>query len=86
MKPPPTITTVEDVRTFFRYLLDDLSVSFHPEDTFHGFVNMETGEPSFTDAEADLLDERMDQARIACGDLDVCAVACEVFEAWEAAR
>lgn len=59
-----TITRIEseeDVRTFFRYLVQDLKLNFHPDTTFEDYIEFDTGEPSFSEAEAKRLNAMMDQ-------------------------
>lgn len=54
-----TIESVGDIFEFFHYLMDDLHVNFHPDDSFECYVNTEDGSPSFTQAESDHLNKIM---------------------------
>jgi hypothetical protein len=49
-KCPSSITCEQDARDFFRYLYKVENLSFHPDDSFEGYVRFGTGEPCF-DAE-----------------------------------
>jgi hypothetical protein len=33
------ISTIDEVRAFFKALIDELSLSFHPDDSFDGYGN-----------------------------------------------
>lgn len=77
------IETREDIEDFFVYLHKDLSVNFHPEDPFTEYVNNETGERTFTDEEAEDLQDTMDEAYQWAEDhhIDLCEIALIVNEA-----
>ena len=53
---PFTIKETFDVAKFFMWIIFDKNVSFHPDDSFAEYVNTETGEPTFTDQEAEYYD------------------------------
>ena len=53
-----TIKTIKDVQDFFQSLYDNYDVAFHPDDSFHGYVN-EKDEPTFSSVDADNLDAVM---------------------------
>ena len=73
------LKTIDDVKEFFTWLLDE-GINFHPEDSFGKYINIETGEPSFSGPVAVELDDLMDQAWSICEKLgvDCCEVACEI--------
>lgn len=54
------ITTTADAEGFL-FQLHDLGLSFHPEDDAHGIICAKTGESVFTPAEADAINERMEE-------------------------
>lgn len=60
------IATVKDVEVFFNHLLEERKVSFHPDDDFADYVNMETGEPTFTPDEVLLYNRLMDESFEVC--------------------
>ena len=60
------LRTLDEVKAFFEYLVKDLSVSFHPDESFHETVDYKTGEPTFSDADADILDNLMNDASSGC--------------------
>ena len=60
------ITTVEYVKDFFRHLVYDLDLNFHPDDDFKEYVNYETGERVMDDKRAELYNRLMDEAFEAC--------------------
>ena len=47
------IGTVEDVKDFFRHLVYDLDLNFHPDDDFKSYVDNKTGERIIDDEQAD---------------------------------
>lgn len=61
------IQTISDVYEFFRYLAEDRKVSFHPDDSFDSYINIETHEPTFTPEECAEYDDAMEKC------FDVCA-------------
>lgn len=42
------IRTLDDVRSFFRHLIEDRKVNFHPDDQFECYVEIGTENPTFT--------------------------------------
>lgn len=64
------VSTVEDVRAFFKALMDELSLSFHPDDSFDGYGNQVNGQwvDLFTPEEATQLDAIMHQCWKVCYD------------------
>lgn len=61
------IENLEDVKRFFKYLTVERRVSFHPDDDFECYVNMETGEPTFTPDECKEYNAAMLQCFEVCG-------------------
>ena len=65
------IETIKDVEKFFKHLAVDLKVNFHPDDPFELYINMETGEPTFTEEEYEELNEAMEQCFKVCEECGV---------------
>ena len=62
------ITTVEEVRDFFRHIVYDLGINFHPDDDFKNYVSYTTDEWTMDDDQAELYNRLMDEAFDVCGD------------------
>lgn len=60
------INTVSDVKNFFNDLKTKFSLSFHPDDTFQDYVNIDTKEEYFDINQAELLDLIMDDCFAVC--------------------
>ena len=60
------IETIKDVEKFFKHLVVDLKVNFHPDDPFELYINMKTGEPTFMEEECKEFDEAMEQCFKVC--------------------
>lgn len=60
------ITTIDDVLRYARYLVFDLGLCFHPDDTFDQYVDSDTQKRCFTDAEAAIGDRLMDECFKVC--------------------
>jgi len=76
--------SAEDVKQFFRDLHGIYESEFHPDDDFRDYVNRE-GERSFTDEQAEYLNNVMTQSFQFCEDnnLDIYDIAGEVqIERW----
>lgn len=56
------LKTKQDVHRFFAYLLNDLELNFHPDTPFEDYINLESGQPSFTPEQQQQLNQRMDEA------------------------
>ena len=65
------IGTVEDVKDFFRHLVYDLDLNFHPDDDFKSYVDNKTGERIIDDEQADLYNRLMEESFEACGNDDM---------------
>ena len=59
------ITTVEEVKEFFRHIVYDLDINFHPDDDFRDYVDRD-GNRTMDDAQAELYNRLMDEAFDAC--------------------
>jgi len=82
--PLKSIKTRRDVSKFFRWLLDDQRLNFHPDTPFEGYVRYTTGSPVYTEAEADVLNKLMRQAFEVAD--DVYASAIREFEKYDQRR
>lgn len=60
------IKNIDDVHRFFSYLTEERKTIFHPDDSFDQYVNMKTGELTFTDEECKEFDEAMEQCFRVC--------------------
>ena len=71
------LRTIADVKEFFRYLAEDLQISFHPDDSFSEITDYQTLEFLFSPEEANILDDLMDDARTVCAEneLDIYELA-----------
>jgi hypothetical protein len=63
---PEKIGTRADIIRFFAYLHCDRDIAYHPDDSFSGYVNFDTGEPTFTDEECVRFDQLMDACHEWC--------------------
>lgn len=63
---PNTIESEQDVYDFFAYVIGKEKTCFHPDDSFHGYIDFETREKAFTDEVAD----SYDRLRLQC--FEVC--------------
>jgi len=45
------IDTIDDVKAFFRFLIEQKSLNFHPDDDFSEYINIKTNEPTFSERE-----------------------------------
>ena len=69
------ITTIEDVKAFAQYLVNDLHPNFHPNDDFSSYINYEKNEPVFTPEEAAKYNALMNEC------FDVCEkTSADVYE------
>ena len=64
------ITTVEEVKDFFRHIVYDLEINFHPDDDFKDYVDHD-GNRTMDDEQAELYNRLMDEAFEACDDEEV---------------
>lgn len=63
-----TIKKPADVSRFFKWLVECKQLCFHPDDSFFDYINFDTKERSFTDNEADALDDVMERCFEVCDD------------------
>jgi hypothetical protein len=84
LRPPREISDVEDVRRFFRSLLRDHDLNFHPDTDFRDYITYGTGEPFYRKRDAIRLNKLMTQAHQAVP--DVYQIAVEEFERFEKRR
>lgn len=59
------IKTVEDVKVFFNELMAE-GLNFHPDDPFSDYVHTASGEQLYSDQEAVVRDNLLEQAFEAC--------------------
>ncbi len=57
-----TISTENDLRLMLTEVISYLGWGFHPDNSMTDYVHRDTGEPSYTPAEAERLDALMDEA------------------------
>ena len=75
------ITTVEEVKDFFRHIVFDLDINFHPDDDFKDYFDSTTGERSMDDEQAELYNRLMDEAFEVCDDEDrVYELGCDLLK------
>ena len=60
------ICTIADVEQFFRFLIEEEKVNFHPDDDFHGYIDMDTRQKAFCDADCGLYNRLMSESFDAC--------------------
>lgn len=63
-----TINKPGDVSRFFKWLVECKQLCFHPDDSFFDYISFDTKARSFTDNEADALDELMERCFGVCND------------------
>ena len=59
------ILTIEDVKAFLQSLYNKYDLAFHPDDSFHDYVDSK-GQMTFSEKEADLLNELMERCFVVC--------------------
>ena len=59
------INTSNDVVAFAKQLIKE-GVNFHPDDDFKNYINLETAEPTYSNEEAELRNELMNQCFAVC--------------------
>lgn len=68
------INTPAQVKSFASMLINE-GINLHPDTDFGDYINLKTGEPSFTKEEAALRNKLMDQCRSVCSkneiDIDI---------------
>jgi len=76
----PEIKSIEDVRTFFNQLHQE-ELNFHPDEDFCNYVNIKTGEPSYSAEEIAIRNNLLDQCFEICekSGADIYELAIEIF-------
>lgn len=74
------IETIEHVNTFFEELLVE-GLNFHPDDPFEDYINYETKEPTYTEEEAAVRNNLLEQAFQVCENegQDIYELCIEIF-------
>lgn len=65
------VTSLQQVEAFFGYLVNDLRVNIHPDDDFADYVDLQTNVPTFTQDEAFLANNLMDESFKVCEEAGV---------------
>lgn len=60
------IVTIEDVKLFAYQLVNEEYLSFHPDDDFADYINLETKEPLYTTEECKQLNQLMSNCFSIC--------------------
>ncbi len=60
------IATIDDVKEFFRHLVDERRVEIHPDDRFEDYVSRENYENTFSPEECAIYNRLMDESFEAC--------------------
>jgi hypothetical protein len=60
------ISTLKDVKQFILYLVNEVKVNRHPDDSFVEYVDFKTGLPTFTMEEATIGNRLMDECFDVC--------------------
>ena len=76
------ITTVGDVKEFFRHLVNDRKVNFHPDDRFEDYVSCEDGSKTFTQEECAAYNHLMDECFEVCekNGVDIYAIGLDLMQ------
>src|SRR3954467_14025285 len=74
------INTPEDINIFAKDLIDE-GLNFHPDEDFRNYVNLETGEDTYTVEEAEIRNKLMARCFEVCDreNIDIYNVTMEVF-------
>ena len=75
------IEKVEDVKAFAKHLTVIEKISFHPDDDFSDYVNTETQEPTYSQEEAELRNDLMNQCFKICeqNNVDIYDIMGEIY-------
>lgn len=60
------ILSVKDVETFFRHIVFERKVNFHPDDMFEDYVSCDSGINTFTVEECTIYNRLMDECFAVC--------------------
>ena len=74
------IFSIDDVRTFFKQLLDE-NLNFHPDTPFEDYINCETRQDTYTYEEAAVRNKLIDSCFEVCEatGIDIYEIAIEIF-------
>lgn len=74
------IKSLEDVHEFILQLVGE-GLNYHPDEAFENYINLETGEPSYSPDEAALRNRLNDQCFEICGTegADIYDISMEIF-------
>lgn len=61
-----SITSIQDVTTFFHHLILEENLNFHPDEDFRNYVLLDTGLSSYTEEEAELRNHLLDECFDVC--------------------
>ena len=65
------INTIEDIKLFAFQLVNEENLSFHPDDDFSDYINLNTKEPLYSAEEVSKLNIMMDKCFILCEQAEV---------------
>jgi len=60
------VNTIEDVKLFAFQLVNEENLSFHPDDDFSNYINLETQEPLYSVEEVSILNKQMERCFDIC--------------------
>ena len=58
--------TVQEVKEFFKYLVNERKLNFHPNDDFANYVSYDEKTPSFTKEEVEVYNRLMEESFNIC--------------------
>ena len=74
------IASAEEVKAFFRHIVYDLDINFHPDDDFADYVDLKTGNRTMDDEAAAIYNRLIDEAFDAVGEDAVYEIACNLLK------
>jgi uncharacterized protein YpuA (DUF1002 family) len=79
------VNTVTDIRKFFEEITNNYNIAFHPDNSFHDYVNLDTDMKIFSKTEADRLNRILMKCFIICANknkdiYDLCLSVLEEYE------
>lgn len=60
------IATVRDIECFAKYLVEEFSLNFHPDEPFEEYINIDTKAPTFSKEECEIADGLMKECFAIC--------------------
>ena len=74
------INNVDDVRKFFRYIVDERNVNFNPDDMFEDYMSAE-GTNAFTPEECEIYNRLVEEAFVICEkeNVDIYQIALDIL-------